>query len=288
MPKVIGVLTARMASNRLPGKVMQVVAGKTLFAHHVERLRHVRGLDGIFLATSQDSVNNALIAEAETLGCGWYAGSEQDVVERHIALCEREHADAVVRVPCDSPLFDMDSASALVDAFKREYYDYGYVANMTMIQGTVKELVSCKALCRVHGLYKGPAITLKIIENMHEYKIYSMYIDNDLVRYDYRLTVDYPADLQLIRHVYNALYRGTPLHLRAVYAWLDDNPDIACLNSNAGISGVNQYVGNLMNKPLFSIVKQGERHLVLDQQHRVTEPRDFMKILPELFPELKK
>jgi len=38
-----------------------------------------------------------LIEEAQRLGCGWYAGAEQDIVDRHVKLCEREKADAVIR-----------------------------------------------------------------------------------------------------------------------------------------------------------------------------------------------
>ena len=38
--KVIGVITARMASTRLPGKVLRKMAGKSVFAHHVERMLH--------------------------------------------------------------------------------------------------------------------------------------------------------------------------------------------------------------------------------------------------------
>ena len=57
MSKVIGVITARMASTRLPGKVLQKMAGKSAFAHHVERMKNVNGLDGVFLATSVDPKN---------------------------------------------------------------------------------------------------------------------------------------------------------------------------------------------------------------------------------------
>lgn len=97
--KVIGVITARMASTRLPGKVLLKMAGKSIFAHHVERMQAVKGLDGVFLATSTDPKNQALIAEAESLGCGWFAGAEQDIVNRHVKLCEREGADALSGSP---------------------------------------------------------------------------------------------------------------------------------------------------------------------------------------------
>ena len=52
MKKIIGVITARMDSTRLPGKVLANIAGKSLFAHHVERMLSVKGIEEVFLATS--------------------------------------------------------------------------------------------------------------------------------------------------------------------------------------------------------------------------------------------
>lgn len=286
MAKVIGVITARMFSKRLPGKVMEKVVGKTLFAHHVERLKSIPGIDSVFLATSKDPLNKELIEEAERLGCGWYAGAEQDVVERHVELCEREAADAFVRVPCDSPIFDIESASLFVKKFKDEYRDYIYVSNMTMIQGTVKELVSYNALCKVHKYYRGPAVTLHIIENMDEFKTLGIEVDVDLVRPEYRLTVDHPVDLELIRQIYETLYNGEPLTLRDVYVWLDDNPKVAYMNKDAEVSGINKYIGNLMDKPLYSIIASGKAYSIIDQQGQVVDPVKFISKLSDLFPEL--
>ncbi|MDD5006793.1 MAG: hypothetical protein PHU49_00120 [Syntrophorhabdaceae bacterium] len=287
MRKVIGVITARMASTRLPGKVLKEIAGKTNFAHHVERMKEVRGIDGVFLATSIDSLNEGLIREAEKLGCGWYAGAEQDVVERHIALCEREKSDAVIRVTCDCPLFDMESASRFAEIFRDEYHDFIYVANVPVIYGTLSELISFNAMKEVHNHYKGPAVSQYIRENMGEFKTSGIEVNNDLYRPEYRLTVDEQADLELIRHIYNALYKGKPILLKDVYDWLDDNPEIAKINRHVGVKGVNIQVANLTERPLFSIVKAGDRYMILDHQKKVVGSIDFLEKLRSLFPELE-
>ena len=51
--KVIGVITARMASTRLPGKVLKKMAGKSVFGHHAERMQNVKETDGVFLCDFQ-------------------------------------------------------------------------------------------------------------------------------------------------------------------------------------------------------------------------------------------
>jgi spore coat polysaccharide biosynthesis protein SpsF len=285
--KVIGVITARMSSTRLPGKVLKKIAGKTNFCHHVERLKCVKGLDGIFLATSKDPHNKALIEEAEKLGCGWHTGAEQDVVERHVSLCERERADAVVRVTCDCPLFDIESTSQFVELFKGEHYDFIYVSNLPMLYGTLAELISYKALIKEHQYYKGPAVSIYIRENMSLFKTLGIELENDLCRPEYRLTVDEPADLTLIRNIYKALYRGAPLSLNDVYAWLDDNPTIAQINKNIGVKGINIQAANLMETPLYSLIRSGKKYVILDQQKKPVESLHFVKRLSTLFPELK-
>lgn len=282
--KVIGVITARMSSTRLPKKVLMRMAGKSVFALHAERMKKIDGISGVFLATSTDPLNRELIEEAQSSGCGWYAGAEQDIVDRHIKLCEREQADAVIRVTCDSPVFDFESASCFVAEFKREYFDYIYVNNMTMIQGTLSELVSYPALLKVHEHYRGAAVTAYIKENPEEFKTLGLQIDIDLCRPEYRLTIDQAEDIEMINRVYSRLYRGSPLSLREVYAWLDDNPGVASINSKVGIKECEQHSANLLEKPLYSIVHSGKNHVILDGQKRSISLPDFLARLKELFP----
>jgi spore coat polysaccharide biosynthesis protein SpsF len=288
MSKVIGVITARMASTRLPGKVLKKMAGKSIFAHHAERMKNVNGLDGVFLATSTDPLNKDLIREAESLGCGWYAGAEQDIVDRHIKLLEREKADAFIRVTCDSPIFDIESASRFAEEFKKEYWDYIYASNMTMIQGSLSELISFPALLKIHKHYRGAALPMHIKENMNEYKTLGIPIDVDLCRPEYRITIDEAVDIDMITRIYEALYKGKPLSLREVYTWLDDNPSVAKMNMHVGIKGCEQQSANLMEKPLFSIVASGKKFVILDEHKRMVEPERLIVKLKELFPELKK
>lgn len=287
MSRVIGVITARMASTRLPGKVLKTMAGKSIFAHHVERMQAVKGLDGVFLATSKDPQNKALIEEAERLDCGWFDGAEQDIVDRHIKLCERNKADAVIRVTCDSPIFDIESASRFVSEFKKEYRDYIYVSNMTMIQGTLSELISYNALNEVHKHYRGAAISQPIKENLDKFKALGIEIDIDLCRPEYRLTIDEAVDIEMIGRIYEVLYKGRPLALHDVYTWLDDNPQVARMNMHVGIKGCEIQSANLTERPLYSIVDSGKKCVILDDNKRMVEPLIFMERLINIFPELK-
>ena len=286
MSKVIGVITARMSSTRLPGKVMKILAGKTIFSHVAERMSHVTGLDGVFLATSASEANRPLIEEAERLGYGWLAGAETDIVDRHLKLMEREGADAVIRVTCDCPLFDITSASGYVAEFKKEYRDFINVSNMPVIYGTLGELISYKALTKVHENYRGPAISLPIQENKDRFNTLAIEMDPELVRPEYRLTVDEPQDYELLSHIYEALYQGQPLALKGVYDWLDDNPEIAFINRDVGMKSVNIRAANIGENSVYSIVKSGEKYIILDEKKQMLPPDMFLDRLVAMFPEL--
>ena len=288
MRKIIGVITARMSSTRLPGKVMLNICGKSVFALHVERMKCVSGLSDIYLATSKDEINEPLIEESKKLKVKYYRGYEEDIVERHVSILDKEGADAVIRVACDMPFFNISTLSEFVGIFKKEYYDYLYVSNMTMIQGTVGELISREALEKIHGNYRGPAVTQPIREKMEEYKTLGINIPQELCRPEYRLTLDYPEDFKVFSFIYEKLYKDEPISLYEVYKLLDDNPHIAQINKDVKVKGVNIYGSAIMEMPEYSIVKSGFKYVILNKNKSSVAPEEFLKELKVMFPHLNK
>jgi len=291
MGKIIGIITARMISSRLPGKVMKKICGKSIFALHVERMKSVNDLAGIYLATSKNKRNGPLIRECKKLKVKYYQGSEEDVLERHISILIKERADAALRVTCDMPLFDIDSASRLVKIFKKKYYDYVFVKNMTMVQGTIPELISQKAMTDIHQNYKGPAITQPIKENMKKYKTKGIEIDSQLCRPEYRLTLDYPQDLKLMDFIYKKLYKAKAISLFDVYKLLDDNPDVVKINTHVQVKGVVKYSDAFLYVPEFSIAHSGNMLVFLDSnKSRISleKFRDKINTLLSKTPETKR
>lgn len=249
MAKVIGVISAKLTPDaRIPNKVILPLWDKTMLEHHIERMKAVKGLDGVFVATSRWPGNEPVVGMAVHCGVGWLAGSENDVFERHIALCDRENADAVIRIPCDSPLFDTETAGMLVGAWRQSHCDYAYIQNVPYMCSTMAELISHEALKKAHELARGPAeskdalaaITLPIWEHHGEFKCCGIDAPGYLVRPEYQLMVDVPIDYVMMAHIYGALYRGEVLRLPAVLTWLDNHPEIAFLNAKSEYSAINK------------------------------------------------
>ena len=62
--KIVGIIPARYASTRFPGKPLALIAGKPLIQHVVERCRQAKSLSEVIVAT-----DDARIAEAAKKFC---------------------------------------------------------------------------------------------------------------------------------------------------------------------------------------------------------------------------
>lgn len=283
MGKVVGIITARMHSSRLPGKVMLDMCGKSVFSLHVERMKAVRGLSAIYLATSRDKINTPLIEESRRLKIKYYRGAKEDILERNISVLNKERADAALRITCDMPLFDIDSLSRFVSLFKKKGYDYIYAKNMSIVHGTVGELISLKSMLTAHKSYKGAAITQPIKENIKNYKTLGINIPKELCRPEYRLTLDYPEDFKVINFIYQNLYKNKPISLYDVYKLMDDNPDTARINSNTTIKKCNIFGANFLDLPKYSIVKSNRKYIIFDEDKKEISFEKFFKKLKIMF-----
>ncbi len=106
MSRSICIVQARMASTRLPGKVLLQLAGRTVLSHVLERCGAIPGIDAVCCATPEDADCNPVAAEAKRCGAEVFRGSERDVLDRYYGAAKTLHADYILRVTSDCPLID--------------------------------------------------------------------------------------------------------------------------------------------------------------------------------------
>ncbi len=106
---IIGIIPARYASSRFPGKPLHPIAGRPLIAHVVERCREAASLAEVIVATDDDR-----IAEVAREFCRveMTRADHPTGTDRIAEVAARVECDAVVNVQGDEPLI----APAVIDA----------------------------------------------------------------------------------------------------------------------------------------------------------------------------
>lgn len=122
--KTVAIIQARVRSERLPGKVLYELGGRPLIAFMVERVRRVKNIDEIVVATGNDPANHALLGVVRELGVMTFQGSEQDVLARFADAADAVDADTIVRLTGDCPFSDPEVIESLLELQERENLDY--------------------------------------------------------------------------------------------------------------------------------------------------------------------
>ena len=231
-----------MGSSRLPGKVLEPLAGEPMLVRDVRRLRRAKTLGAVVVATTVEPQDDAIVALAE--GAGWPVsrGSEDDVLDRYVQAAREHDADVVVRVTSDCPLISPD----VVDRVVRTLLDAGppgaeggadlasnVVPRHTWPRGLDAEAVWRTSLERAWREDDDPAwrehVTFYIKQHPDRFRLVSVQNDEDLSAL--RWTVDTPEDLAFARAVYDH-FGHDRFTWREVLAAQRERPEWTALNAD--------------------------------------------------------
>jgi glutamate-1-semialdehyde 2,1-aminomutase/spore coat polysaccharide biosynthesis protein SpsF len=108
------IVQARLASTRLPGKVLLPLRGASVLAHVLRRCAAVPGVNTLCCAIPDLPGHEALAVEAQCAGAIVIRGPEQDVLERYRKAAAEVDADIIMRVTSDCPLIDPAICAAVL------------------------------------------------------------------------------------------------------------------------------------------------------------------------------
>jgi 3-deoxy-manno-octulosonate cytidylyltransferase (CMP-KDO synthetase) len=113
--QILGVIPARLASTRLPRKVLRDIAGKPLVVRVYEAAARCPQLTGVIVAADDDEVVAA---------CGRYSvpvmmtsPNHQSGSDRLFEVVQAQPADVYVNIQGDEPMLRPEHVSGLVDPF---------------------------------------------------------------------------------------------------------------------------------------------------------------------------
>jgi 3-deoxy-manno-octulosonate cytidylyltransferase (CMP-KDO synthetase) len=113
--KVVGIIPARYASVRFPGKVLASLWGKPIVQHVYERAKRAKSLSEVLVATDDERVK----AVVESFGgeCVMTSPHHPSGTDRIAEVAERLDADVVVNIQGDEPLIAPEAIDAAVQPF---------------------------------------------------------------------------------------------------------------------------------------------------------------------------
>lgn len=232
------IVQGRMASTRLPGKVLKTILGKPLLQYQSERLKRVELANEIVVATTADNTDQPIEELCRRLFLPCFRGSMEDVLERYYKAATRHHADIVVRITGDCPLIDPSLVNQMIQYYLKRHLEYEYVSNVmtrSYPRGMDCEIFSYQLLERMHKEAKEPQdrehVTLFIRRQPHQFRVAT--ISSSVDCSSYRLTVDTQEDFELIKKIIETLYPHNPnFSWKDCVALLKKNPYWVNLNAH--------------------------------------------------------
>lgn len=234
MNNIVAIIQARMASTRLPGKILADLAGKPLLYHVVVRAKQARTLNRVVVATTDKQNDNETEKSCDKIDVACFRGSEDDVLDRFYQVAKHFSADVIVRLTADCPLLDPGVIDLIVNFFLNGNYDYvSNVIDPTYPNGLDTEVFSFAALERAwkEAALKSERehVTPFIRKSSNLFRLAN--VKNDINLSAMRWTVDEPADLEFVRRVYACFGSNHLFGMADIVALLHAHPELQAINA---------------------------------------------------------
>jgi spore coat polysaccharide biosynthesis protein SpsF len=215
--KVVATIEARMASSRLPGKVLKPLAGVPALGRMVERVRRSRSVDQVVVATTVSPADDAIAEYCLRSGIDCFRGSEEDVLLRVLEAARWAGAGLIVELTGDCPLIDPGHIDAMTALYRDGGFDY--VNNRLrpgIPDGLDVQVFSVAALAEVEGLTRDPIdrthVSCYFYHHPEKYRLGCPVLSDSDEEYwpELAITLDEEDDYRLIARLFEALHPSNP------------------------------------------------------------------------------
>jgi len=231
---IVAVLQARMSSQRMPGKVLMPLGGAPMILRQLERIAQAQ-LDAVVVATSTDASDDALWGVLSAAGHRVARGALADVLDRVYRAALAARATHVVRLTADCPLIDPRIIDRVVAGHIAAGNDYtSNTLTRTYPDGQDVEVATIAALERAWRECRDAEQREHVMPYLYRpgsgFRLGNVARDRD--RSYYRVTVDFPEDLAVVRAIFDELSgNGADFSDDAIVDLLDRRPDIVARNA---------------------------------------------------------
>ena len=217
-------------------KVFAVIDGKFLLWHVVNRLRYVKMIDDIIIATTFNPKDDAIEDWCckEHIKC--FRGRERDVLNRYYNASNAFPSDAIVRVTADDPFKEPSVINKVIKKLVDEKLDF--VTNN--FPPSFPEGLDCEAFTfnvleimekSTHDSFEREHVTQYVYHNPDKFRIGNVVSEHNLS--SYRWTIDNEEDYEMVKQIYEKREEGNKgiLLMKEIFDILEENPGIIQINS---------------------------------------------------------
>ncbi|MDO8463218.1 MAG: acylneuraminate cytidylyltransferase [bacterium] len=242
--KLAAILACRNQSSRLYAKPLQnldVERGVSILDYLVAQLQQRLEIDDIVLCISEREENAVYRQKSAAYGIPFVVGDERDVLRRLILGAERVGADHVFRVTTESPFPYLGCLPSVWQYHQEHALDYSGVFGLP--DGASFQIIRTDALRasweKGDERHRSELCGLYIREHPEEFHVMNHPAPLSIDPQRYRLTVDWPEDLVVMRAIYAGigLSPAVPLDFPRIISFLDAHPEINRVNNwiDAGV-----------------------------------------------------
>lgn len=234
--KNVAIIQARMGSTRLPGKVMLKLGEHSVLGHVITRLQLSKGIDEIWVATSNKEADHAIHDEAAKYDALVYRGDESDVLDRYYQTAILAKADRIIRVTSDCPFIDSQIVDELIDLFNESNYEYGSnTLERSYPRGLDCEIFTFESLetswTKADQYFQREHVTPYMYQNREVFKVIQMMNSTDCSAH--RWTLDTREDWTFIQTVYEkGKAHNLQLDFHNILKLLELYPEIVNINAH--------------------------------------------------------
>ena len=210
--KIGAIIEARMSSSRLPGKVLMTAANKPFLLHIVERLKRVKKIDKIIVATTNNKKDEEIVKFCKKNNISFFRGSEDNVMQRVILAAKKYKLDLITEVTGDCPIIDYRIIDQCLEIFLSNKVDYVTNCHIRSYpDGMDVQVYKLRTLIKSSKMTKNKLdqehVTLHIRKNPSIFKTINLMPNRDIYWPELGLTLDEHKDYLLLKKIIEHFYK---------------------------------------------------------------------------------
>ena len=226
-------ITIRMDSSRLKNKTLKKILGKPVIEHVISRAKLATQFDEVVVCTSEREIDDMIEELSLKSGVSVYRGSLEDKLERWNGAAKEYNVDYIVTFDgddlfCEPELLDLGAIQ-----IRERQYDF-IEAPEGIICGAFTYAFTSKALQRVCEIKATDDTEMMwtYFKDSGEFTCGELRdVDEVFINSEYRLTLDYPEDLEMFKKVFehfNCVNNDIPL--REICKYFEAHPEVPQIN----------------------------------------------------------